>query len=350
MNLHLRALATFTLIILASSPTYGQVQAKPLIQRLKERNNGPDQGIASQYPGDAGIGRDLRVIFTENFEAKDVATIAERWETVRGQNEMSLTDIVPEHSAGKQSLLMSQLAEKGTGGDLYRRLGDGYDQLFTRMYVRFAEDCEPIHHFGTCVGGNNPATAWPSVRAGQPTRGDKSFWVGIEPFGQKWTWDYYTYWCDMRGSPPKGNTWGNSFIHDDSLKIQRGKWTCVEVMVKMNDVGQTNGELALWIDGRPVSHLGEGFPKGKWTFDKFKPGDSGDGVRWNNSKGDREYFTTALGGDPFEGFRFRTVPELKTNFLWLYVYITKGTRGHANRVWFDDVVVATEYIGPLSEK
>lgn len=304
-------------------------------------------GIASRYANDRGIANDGAVVFVEDFEAANLDLIGSRWETVRDAEVMSLSSDVPQGSAGKQSLLISQLAEKGTGADLYRRLGNGYDKLYTRMYVRFAEDCEPVHHFGTCVGGNNPATRWPSVRAGEPTSGEKSFWVGIEPFGDKWQWDYYSYWCDMRGSPPRGQTWGNSFIHDDKLTVRRGEWTCIEVMVRMNSVGDTDGELALWIDGRQVSHLGKGFPRGKWVFDKFYPGQDGEGVRWNQTDGDREYFQTATGGDPFEGFRFRTVEPLNVNFVWLYLYITKGTRGHANRVWFDDVVVATDYIGPL---
>jgi hypothetical protein len=121
-------------------------------------------------------------------------------------------------------------------------------------------------------------------------------------------------------------------------------------MVKMNEVSEANGEMALWIDGKQVSHLGAGFPRGKWVFDKFYPGQSGDGVRWNQAKGDRELFATAVDGDPFEGFRFRTAEPLKINFLWLYVYITKGTPGHMNHVWFDDVVVATQYIGPSIAK
>lgn len=304
-------------------------------------------GIASKYPGDAGIAADPRVVFVEDFEEKSLDAIAKRWDTVRDREVMSLEPEVPPGSSGRQSLLMSQRAEQGTGGDLYRVLDDGYDKLYTRMYVRFAEDCEPIHHFGTCVGGNYPATRWPSVRAGQPTDGNRSFWVGIEPFGNSWQWDYYTYWCDMQGSPPRGQTWGNSFIHNEELKVRKGEWICVEVMVAVNDLDDTNGEMALWIDGEQVSHLGKGFPKGKWTFDKFLPGQSGDGVRWNQAKGDREYFTTAPGGDPFEGFRFRTNEKLNVNFLWLYTYITKGTPGHANRVWFDDVVVATGYVGPI---
>ena len=304
-------------------------------------------GIAAQYPGDVGIEKHPSVVFAEDFEQSDLESIGKRWETVRHRQIMSLSEQVPPASSGKQSLLMSQAAEKGNGADLYRRLGDGFEKLYSRMYVRFAEDCEPVHHFGTCLGGNHPSTPWPSVQAGQPTRGDKSFWVGIEPFGRSWTWDYYTYWCEMRGSPPRGDTWGNTFIQDKELKVRRGEWTCIELMVRLNDVADTNGELALWIDGRPVSHLGKGFPKGKWVFDKFNPGQAGEGVRWNHERGDREYFTTAAGGDPFEGFRFRTVEALNVNFVWLYLYLTQGTPGHVNRVWFDDVVVAKEYIGPI---
>lgn len=307
-------------------------------------------GIAARYVGDQGIGQDPVVIFAEDFEASSLTEIGKRWDTVKNSDVMSLSDDIPSGSGGRQSLLISQLAEKGTGADLYRRLDAGHNRLYTRMYVKFADDCEPVHHFGTCVGGNYPATPWPSVRAGQPTDGSKSFWVGIEPFGERWQWDYYAYWCEMRGSPPRGQTWGNTFIHDESLMVRRGQWTCIEQMIRMNDVGDTNGELALWINGRPVSHLGKGFPRGKWTFDKFVPGAEGEGVRWNHQKGDREYFQTADGGDPFEGFRFRTADQLNINFLWLYLYITKGTQGHANRVWFDDVVVATEYIGPLRQR
>ncbi len=306
-----------------------------------------DSGIAANYIGDKGIKSDPRVVFAESFE-DSLDEISSRWDTVRDKEIMSISSEVPPGSSGNQSLLMSQVAEKGTGGDLYRVI-EGAERLYTRMYVRIAEDCEPIHHFGTCIGGNNPATRWPSVKAGQPTDGAKSFWLGIEPFGELWRWDYYAYWCEMRGSPPRGQTWGNSFIHDPKLTVKRGEWTCIEVMVQMNDIGKSNGELALWINGEKVSHLGAGFPRGKWEFDKFKPGIGGEGVKWNQEKGAREHFTTAPGGDPFEGFRFRTNADLKINYLWLYTYITKGTAGHVNRVWFDDVVVAREYIGPLKK-
>ena len=91
--------------------------------------------------------------------------------------------------------------------------------------------------------------------------------MGIEPFGKSWRWDYYTYWHTMRGSPPRGQTWGNSFIQNPKLTIPKEKWICVESMLQMNDIGKSNGEMALWIDGHLVSHLG---PIAKGTENRKK--------------------------------------------------------------------------------
>ena len=40
---------------------------------------------------------------------------------------------------------------------------------------------------------------------------------------------------------------------------------------------------------------------------------------------------------------------LNVNYVWLYVY-TEKAEGHRIRVWYDDVVVATDYIGPMAGK
>ncbi|HEV8606936.1 MAG TPA: carbon-nitrogen hydrolase family protein [Tepidisphaeraceae bacterium] len=312
--------------------------------------NDEPAGIAEKYHGDRGIEKDPRVVFVEDFEEGTIDALSGRWEDVKAPQIMSFAADVPQGSSGRQSLLMTHVGGKGDGGHLYRRLPKGLDQAYARFYVKFDPDCAPIHHFGTCIGGNNPATRWPMVKAGIPPAGDKGFWTGIEPFGESWRWDFYTYWCEMRGSPPRGQTWGNSFVRDESLKVERGRWICVEVMVKMNDLGESNGEMALWIDGRAISHLGKGFPKGKWVFDKFMANQGGESVRWNNSKGDRENFQTAAGGEPFEGFRWRTAKELDVNCVWAYLYITGAPAGHVSKVWFDHIVVASEYIGPIRNR
>lgn len=121
--------------------------------------------------------------------------------------------------------------------------------------------------------------------------------------------------------------WGNDFINDENLKAERGKWVCVELMMRMNKpVTEFNGEQAPWSkDGQIISHFGKEFPKGKWIWDSFIPDPS---------------------GAPFEGFRWRGVEELKLNFLWVLLYITGAPPGHISKVWFDDIVVAKKYIGP----
>jgi len=287
--------------------------------------NQPRPGLAAKYKGDRGIEKDSDVIFVENFEEGTLDAVTSRWESVRSAEIMSLSKDVPETSGGKHSLLMTHIGGRGTGGHLYRRLSPGYEQLYVRFYVKFAPDCYPIHHFFH-VGGYNPPTPWPQGGAGIRPAGNERFSTGIEPHGQKWQWDFYSYWMGMRSSPDE-KSWGHDFINDKSLKVERGQWMCIELMMTMNDrVTETNGELALWIDGRAISHLGKGFPKGKWVWDSFYPNPN---------------------GASFEGFRWRSDPKLNINFLWVLFYITKVPPDHVSKVWFDDIVVAKKYIGPI---
>src|SRR5262249_45163738 len=145
----------------------------------------PKEGLAGLYPGDAGIERDPRVIFVESFEHDSLDALAKRWETVGGRDTIALSSDRSANSAWKQSLLIDR--KKGPAGQLCRRLknqngGGGYDRVFARYYVKFDPDCGEIHHFGTTIGGNHPATPWPMVRAGTRPDGMKTFWSGIEPF------------------------------------------------------------------------------------------------------------------------------------------------------------------------
>ena len=227
-------------------------------------------GIASSYPRDHNIENDPKVVFVETFDLDSVSDLGKRWESVQNDEIMSLSETVPAASGGGKSLLMTHVGGRGNGAHLYRRLNSGYDKLYVRFYVRFDSECAPIHHFFH-VGGYHPATAWPQGGAGSRPRGDERFSTGVEPFGTSWQWDFYSYWMEMRGSPPRGQCWGNSFIHDRSLSVKRDQWQCLELMMKMNDVGDTNGEMALWVDGQPVSHLGKGFPRGKWCTTNSSP-------------------------------------------------------------------------------
>lgn len=293
----------------------------------------PAAGLASKYIGDKGIRENSAVVFAEDFEADRLETLWSRWESVQNKSIMSLSADVPAASGGARSLLMTHIGGASTGGHLYRRLLPGYEKLHVRFYVKFDSDCHPIHHF-VHVGGYNPPTAWPQGGAGTRPTGAERFSTGVEPCGNQWRWDFYSYWMGMRSSPD-GASWGHDFINDPGLAVARGRWICVELMMKMNEpVGESDGAQALWIDGRPwtkdgqvVSHLGRGFPRGRWLWDSFHPDPD---------------------GEAFEGFRWRTTGELNLNYLWLLLYITKAPAGHVSRVWFDDVVVAQEYVGPIN--
>ncbi len=290
-------------------------------------------GLARRYPGDNGIKNDPAVVFAENFEEADLDAVWSRWESVQSREIMSLSPDVPPGGAGRRSLLMAHVGGRSTGGHLYRRLLPGHDMLYVRFYVKFDPNCFPIHHF-VHMGGYNPPTPWPQGGAGIRPDGNDRFTTGIEPYGKDWRWDFYSYWMAMRSSPDN-KSWGHDFINDPALSVERGRWICVELMMKMNEpVTQSNGEQALWIDGRPwirdgqtVSHLGQSFPRGKWVWDSFNPDPQ---------------------GEPFEGFRWRATEDLKLNFLWLLLYITDSPPGHISKVWFDDIVVAREYIGPIN--
>ena len=293
------------------------------------------EGIAANYPGDKGIAEDPNVIFVEKFDEGLLDDIFDRWDSCNGGDIMSLSSDTPDGSSDDVSLLMTHIGDEGTGGHLYRRLLPGHKQIFARFYVKFDPDCAPIHHFGTHLGGFGPPTPWPQGGAGVKPEGDKRFTTGVEPYGDNWNWDFYSYWQGLHVHGD-GNYWGTPFLTGgDKPVVKHGEWICVEMMVKVNDpVDQSNGEQAFWIngklwrqDGQVVSHIGEGFPKGQWTGGWWRP--------------DME------SEDSFEGFQWRTSEELAVNYVWAYLYITKASQGHVSKVWFDNIVIATEYVGPI---
>lgn len=292
-------------------------------------------GVAARYPGDRGIEKDPRVLFVERFDTGSLDSIIKRWDNTKGKAIMSLSEEVPTGSADGKSLMLTHVGGQGTGGHLYRRLLPGHDLIFARFYVKFDPDCAPIHHFGTHLGGYNPPTPWPQGHAGKRPRGDQRFTTGVEPYGKKWEWDFYTYWQGMHAHGD-GGYWGTPFLSGAKKRaVDRGKWICVEMMVKVNDpVAGSNGEQAFWIDGKlwrvdgeVVSHIGKGFPRGRWAGGWWQPRKSSDRA--------------------FEGFQWRSTEELSVNYVWAYLYITRAAQGHVSKVWFDNIVIAREYIGPI---
>lgn len=278
-----------------------------------------EYGIASRYVGDRGIENDPDVIFSEDFEGGVLKTVLSGWEYAAHEERMAINSDTPALSTGSQSLFMRGSA------DMYQRLLPGYDQLHIRFYAKFEACCKSAGHW-VWLGGRNPSVPWPWPEAGTCPHGDERWATGVEPMGTHWSWDFYTYWMGMR-SAPSSDCWGNTFSGRPSpWPVPKDEWICVEFMVKMNDpVTAHNGEQAFWINGEKMAHLGPGFPVGTWIWDGFYPDDN---------------------GRPFEGFQWRKDPGLNINYVWLEHYAPNDP---ACGCWFDDLVIATKYIGPISE-
>ncbi|MBE9512299.1 MAG: hypothetical protein IMY71_15615 [Bacteroidetes bacterium] len=272
------------------------------------------------------FGQESGIIFQEDFEADSIQEMILKWDQAKNSANMSFSSNFPEGSSGSQSLMMTYTPGQNTGGHLYKMFPEGYDSLFARFYVKFSANHSKVHHF-VHMGGYNPPTTWPQGGAGVKPEGNERFTTGIEPIGDKWSWDFYTYWKHMRGYADPNYFWGNTFHPDPPAPINRDEWICVELMMKINDpVDSYNGEMAFWINGEKIQHLGEGFPNGYWVWDKFYP--NPDSLA-------------------FEGFQWRKDENLKLNFFWLLYYMTDGITGQTDTVLFDDVIISTEYTGPV---
>jgi hypothetical protein len=284
--------------------------------------------LAVQYPNDIGIENDPDVLYVEKFD-DGLPAIFSRYDEKVNTAGMSLDSDVPPGSMEPYSIRMTNVGGENNGGHLYKRFVPGFDStVYLRYYVKYPSISKGyIHHEGVWIGGYNPSTPWPNPRAGTCGLGDARISIAYEPVGTQ-TMNTYMYWGDMRHDP-NGNCWGNVMILGDSVAspVPYDNWLCVEIMVKLNDpVTSYNGELRIWHDGKEVGYWGPGFPNGFWTWDKFITRDT---------------------ASPYEGFRWRTDPDLNLNYIWIEYYDDTSPDGVSHYIKYDHIVIAKKRIGPL---
>nr|MBS0037002.1 T9SS type A sorting domain-containing protein [Saprospiraceae bacterium] len=299
--------------------------------------------LANLYPGDVGIENDSSVVFTEFFDGQ-LDLIISRYDEIVNAAGMSLDEDVPPGSMGSQSLRITSSSGLNTGGHLYKSFDSGFDgTVYLRYYVKYpSESKNYFHHESVRMGGYHPPLPFPHPRAGTCGLGDSRLSVTFEPVWQNTDppgMDTYLYWGDMRSWNADGSScFGNVMITEGVTQygnppatgtyptVVFDEWMCVEIMVKLNDpVTEYNGELAIWVDGEQVGHWGPGFPNGHWLRDK-----------WYNNPSD----------PPFEGFRWRTDPNLNINWIWL-LFFHSNPDAPASYIKYDHIVMANQYIGPI---
>lgn len=279
-------------------------------QKLPE---GP--GLAAKYPKDAGIAKDPAVIFADDFEAGDL----QKWDERVGA--MAVTDEMP--NGGKLCVASGMIKGKNHGGDAKKWFLPGQEKVFARVYVKYSKDYQYTHHFLTLLG-SPPKQKWkPFGKAGLKPDGTY-FSSGMETW---FAWGknpppgeivFYSYFMDMEQDTKMKKYWGNSFFppgpergkaaSDQRVVPRLDAWQCWEFMIKCNTPDKADGEQAMWLDGKLIGH--------------------------------------------FTGLRWRDVETTKVNCLWLQHYgydegdPTKRFHKESQTVWFDDVVVARQYVGP----
>lgn len=266
------------------------------------------EGIAGGFPLDQNISTHESVIFAEDFESKN---FREQWDEARDKDGKVLSIEDPDNAfLGESCLKVTSLLGDNTGGGLTKWFKSN-DTLFIRFYTKFSEDADYIHHFVTLRANKSlqGKDRWSGFGgAGLKPEGDARFSTALEPWGN-WgrnpapgKWNFYSYWHEMKASPD-GKYWGNSFKPDDQPNIKKGEWICAEFMLKHNTPDKHDGEQAFWINGKLISH---------WK-----------GINW------------------------RTSPTLFANALTLESYVTdRWTKNKTNVVYFDNLVIARDYIGP----
>jgi hypothetical protein len=298
-----------------------------------------DAQIANSYPFDSLIQNDPDVIFAEMFEGSmnNLTSSGNYWNTVSPNPSNILSDpSVPNGSHGTQSLRLITIQD-GTNPNqntlVYKTISDVTDSIFVRYYIKYDTNTR-YHHSGLWVGGKNPPSSTPGNIGGTLPSGNQEFHVGTEVTGitpsNNTLFGLYTYWMGMHQSslPPPNNYFGNEFYNSTTNdNIDLDSWNCIEIMVKLNNpVSATNGEIKLWVNGNLISNLGYQFPAGTWSFNHFTEGS----------------------GIPFEGFQFRNDNALNLNYIWLRNFNDMNSAGHQGNIYFDHLVVAKKYIGPMS--
>lgn len=297
------------------------------MEKLPEGN----EGIAGRYPGDAGIERDERVLFADGFEEAECPP-GEKW---TGQwfsgCRVAVTRGKGEAHSGRKALEMTAMrpSPEAVGCGVEKILWEGEDVLFWRYYMKFGKDSEFFHggaHNGAGIDARRPGLgkATPGTRADGTNKYCVVLdtWRGDEGVASPGYLVVYVYHPEQRHNfgeqwfpsgrvlPTKGaqgqEMFGEEFVSREDFIPERDRWYCYELMVKANRAGGRDGRIAVWVDGE-------------------------------------------LRAD-FPNLRLRDVDTLKMRRAWLDLYTHNERMQKPVSMWFDDVVMARSYIGPMAGK
>jgi hypothetical protein len=277
-------------------------------------------GLAERYPLDAGIASDPAVIFADDFESYgSAAGLTGKWnEAYHSENIRIATEAANVFSGGKSLEFTVPQTSTEVSNTVAKVVSPGRDALFLRYYARFDAGFNVV---GSSHNGSTVSAKYccPGVRAD----GYNKFLVSYEAWrgdagtanpGQLNAYVYHPDQRDIWGDHffPTGIVlpfsitpfdFGPEFVPRPDVTPVLGRWYCYEVMVKANTPGQRDGRIAFWLDGQLIAD--------------------------------------------FPNLRLRETTALTIDRFTLDLHVFSNNLAPA-RKWYDNVVAATSYIGPMA--
>ncbi len=286
-----------------------------------------NSGIAARYSGDAGIGADPAVIFFDDFESYtgvSSLTGTGRWNQAFQSSNTRMATESGNFFSGKTSVEFTLPKTSGeVSNELNKFLNPAQDTVFVRFYSKFDPGFNVIgsSHNGAFIS----ASYWDGPGSGPGIKADgyNKFLVSFEAYrdtsstanpGSLEVYLYHPEQRDVWGDIffPTGRVlpfdltpgnFGSNFVARPEVVPQLGRWYAYEVMVKANTPGQRDGRIALWLDGALIAD--------------------------------------------FPNLRLRDTVDLKIDRVGISLHGNGGILA-TSRKWYDNVVVAKSYIGPMS--
>lgn len=284
-------------------------------------------GIAADYPQDVGIEAHPDVLFADGFEDYAVADdLQGPWDAVYQLSQLRIATEAPNVFGGARSLEMNvPQQDNELSNAVDKTLLEERDALFLRYYSKFQPPYDVVgsSHNGSSISAHYfiDGQATPGV----PADGVNKFLVNLENWrGEAATpspghLNLYVYHPEQRSQWgdhffPTGTVlpnssqpfdFGSDFVPRPDILSELDRWTCYEYMVRANTPGQRDGRVTVWVDGELVADFGN--------------------------------------------LRFRDVASLKIDRFGLSFHIGSNPAGPTKK-WYDNVVAATSYIGPVAAR
>jgi hypothetical protein len=271
-------------------------------------------GIAAAYPNDNGISGNPNVVWADGFDS--YTSVSQMANNYNGYFQQSNFAVDTSTFFGGSKSLRIRMPQTNTDvwNALIKTISPTRDKLFVRAYVRYQANYQGVHeaHNGMRVTGN------PYLGPGRRPTGRDFFLVNLENSryrneGEPGYTHAYVYhpeqddiygeiW-DSDGTTINGaQSFGPFFVPRPKTIAPRGVWTCYEMLVQMNTPGSRDGRIAFWENGKLIAD-------------------------WQN-------------------VRFRDVTSVQINEIQLENGGKSSTQ--VNDKWYDNLVIATSYIGPVS--